>query len=37
MAISIPLLALAAIFTRLPGVIVVCAALVVIAFVSSRS
>jgi hypothetical protein len=31
MGISVPLLALAAIFTGLPGVIVVCAALVVIA------
>jgi hypothetical protein len=37
MAISIPLFALAAIFTGLPGVIVVCAALVMIAVVSSRS
>ena len=37
MAISIPLFALAAIFTGLPGVIVVCAALVIIAVVSSRS
>jgi hypothetical protein len=37
MAISIPLFALAAIFTALPGVIVVCAALVIIAVVSSRS
>jgi len=37
MGISIPLLAFAAIFTGLPGVIVVCVALVVIAVVSSRS
>jgi hypothetical protein len=37
MSISIPLFALAAIFTGLPGVIVVCAALVMIAVVSSRS
>ena len=37
MAISVPLLALAAIFTGLPGVIAVCVALVVIAVVSSRS
>lgn len=37
MAISVPLLAFAAIFTGLPGVIVVCATLVVIAVVSSRS
>jgi hypothetical protein len=37
MGISVPLLAFAAIFTGLPGVIVVCAALVVIAVVSSRS
>jgi hypothetical protein len=36
MGISVPLLALAAIFTGLAGVIVVCAALVVIAIVSSR-
>jgi hypothetical protein len=36
MAISIPLFAIAAIFTGLAGVIVVCAALVVIAIVSSR-
>ncbi len=34
MAISIPMLAIAAIFTGLPGVIVVCAALAVIAIVS---
>jgi hypothetical protein len=37
MAISIPLFALAAIFTGLAGVIVVCGALAVIAFVSTRS
>ena len=37
MAISIPLLAIAAIFTGLPGVIAVCVALAVIALVSSRS
>lgn len=37
MAISVPLFAFAAIFTGLPGVIVVCAALVVIAVVSTRS
>jgi hypothetical protein len=36
MAISIPLFAIAAIFTGLPGVIAVCAALVVIAIVSAR-
>ena len=36
MGISIPLLAIAAIFTGLTGVIVVCAALVVIAVVSAR-
>jgi hypothetical protein len=36
MALSIPLLALAAIFTGLVGVIVVCSALVVIAVVSAR-
>jgi hypothetical protein len=36
MGISVPLLAFAAIFTGLPGVIVVCTALVVIAVVSSR-
>jgi len=36
MALSIPLLALAAIFTGLVGVIVVCSALVLIAVVSSR-
>lgn len=37
MAISIPLLAIAAIFTGLAGVIAVCVALAVIAIVSSRS
>jgi hypothetical protein len=37
MGISIPLLAIAAIFTGLAGVIVVCAALAVIAVVVSRS
>ena len=36
MALSIPLFALAAIFTGLAGVIVVCAALGVIAVVTSR-
>ena len=36
MAISIPLFAMAAIFTGLAGVIVVCAALGVIAIVTSR-
>ena len=36
MAISVPLFALAAIFTGLAGVIVVCSALVVIAVVSAR-
>lgn len=36
MAIAIPLLAIAAIFTGLAGVITVCAALAVIAIVSSR-
>ena len=36
MALSIPLFALAAIFTGLVGVIVVCSALVVIAVVSAR-
>jgi len=36
MAISIPLFALAAIFTGLPGIIVVCTALVLIAVISSR-
>ena len=37
MGISVPLFALAAIFTGLPGVIAVCAALIVIALISSRS
>ena len=37
MAISVPLFACAAIFTGLPGVIVVCVALVLIAVISSRS
>jgi len=37
MAISIPLLAIAAVFTGLAGVIAVCVALAVIAVVSSRS
>jgi hypothetical protein len=36
MAISIPLLAIAAIFTGLPGVVAVCLALAVIAIVSGR-
>jgi len=36
MGISIPMLAIAAIFTGLAGVIVVCAAIAVIAVVSSR-
>ena len=36
MGISIPLLAIAAIFTGLPGVIAVCVALVVIAVASNR-
>jgi Flp pilus assembly protein TadB len=36
MALSIPLFALAAIFTGLAGVIVVCGALVVIAIVTAR-
>jgi hypothetical protein len=36
MAISIPLLAIAAVFTGLPGVVAVCVALAVIAIVSSR-
>lgn len=37
MALSIPLLAVAAIFTGLAGVIVVCVALAVIAIVSARA
>ena len=36
MAISIPLLAIAAVFTGLPGVIAVCLALAVIAIVTAR-
>ena len=36
MAISVPLLAIAAIFTGLPGVIAVCVALAVIAIVTAR-
>jgi hypothetical protein len=36
MAISIPLLAIAAIFTGLPGVVAVCVALAVIAIASTR-
>ena len=36
MGISIPLLAIAAIFTGLAGVIVVCGALAVVAYVSTR-
>ena len=36
MAISIPLLAIAAIFTGLPGVVAVCLALAVIAIVTGR-
>ena len=37
MAISIPLFALAAVFTGLPGVLAVCAVLAVIAVVTARS
>ena len=37
MGISIPLFVVAAIFTGLPGVIAVCAALAVIAIVAARS
>jgi hypothetical protein len=37
MGVSIPLLAIAAIFTGLPGVIAVCAAIAVVAVVSARS
>ena len=37
MGISIPLMAVAAVFTGLTGVIAVCVALIVIAVVSSRS
>jgi hypothetical protein len=36
MAISIPLLAIAAVFTGLPGVVAVCVALAVIAIVTGR-
>jgi len=36
MAISVPLLAIAAIFTGLPGVVAVCVALAVIAIASAR-
>lgn len=36
MAISVPLFAIAAVFTGLPGVVAVCVALVVIAIVSAR-
>jgi hypothetical protein len=36
MALSVPLFALAAIFTGLPGVLAICAALAVIAIASSR-
>ena len=36
MGISIPLFAIAAVFTGLPGVVAVCVALVVIAIVSAR-
>jgi hypothetical protein len=36
MGISVPLLAFAAIFTGLPGVVAVCVALVAIAVVTSR-
>ena len=36
MAISIPLFAIAAVFTGLPGVVAVCVALAVIAIVSAR-
>jgi hypothetical protein len=37
MGISVPLLAIAAIFTGLPGVVAVCVALAVIAIASARS
>jgi hypothetical protein len=37
MGISIPLFALAAVFTGLPGVVAVCIALVVIAIITTRS
>ena len=36
MGISVPLMAIAAIFTGLPGVFAVCAALAVIAIASAR-
>jgi hypothetical protein len=36
MGVSVPLLAIAAVFTGLAGVLVVCAALAVIAIASSR-
>jgi hypothetical protein len=36
MAISIPLFAIAAVFTGLPGVVAVCVALAVIAIVTTR-
>ena len=37
MGISIPLMAVAAVFTRFPGVVAVCVALIVVAVVTSRS
>jgi hypothetical protein len=37
MGISVPLLAIAAVFTGLPGVIAVCVVLVIIAIVTSRA
>jgi VIT1/CCC1 family predicted Fe2+/Mn2+ transporter len=37
MGIAVPMLAFAAIFTGLPGVVTVCVALIAIAVVSSRS
>jgi hypothetical protein len=37
MGIAVPVLAFAAIFTGLPGVVTVCVALIAIAVVSSRS
>jgi hypothetical protein len=37
MAISVPLLAIAAVFTGFPGVLAVCIAVAVIAIVSTRS
>jgi hypothetical protein len=36
MAISVPLLAIAAVFTGLPGVVAVCVALVLIAVITAR-